>query len=417
MASPCASPRFSVPALLALLLIPALFLAIRRGWADFRFTSAASAGEIEAACRLDPGRAACLAALARVREEAAMNADPVWNKVLAIDPRNAGYLAQAALAAEFRGEFHKAEHLLLRSARYNQLWLPRWSLANFYYRQRRWDEFRRWAALALQRAHGDRTALFRLCSGVGVSGGELLGWMRDHSENLAAYVRFLAAEGAAAPLPEAASAYAEALPAGFPDPAAQSVLTAAINAMLASGRIEAVPSLWSRLAERRLIPYPAWDETRPLVNPRFAAPLPGGGLDWRLERVPGVETFAGVPPGGIKFTFSGRQPEVAELLSQPLLLRGGQTWLLEFEYQTPGIGPAASSLAWRLGGKPPDEPPAPLASADWKRVSHAWTVPPGFHLRHLALRTGRPRGQARHEGELRIRSLEFKPAPRGGQQP
>jgi tetratricopeptide (TPR) repeat protein len=410
MASPGASPRFIVPALLALLLIPALLIGIRRGRADFRFTSARSAGEIEAACRLDPGRAACLAALARVREESAMEAAPVWSEVLALNPRNASYLAQAALAAEFRGELHTAERLLLRSARYNQLWLPRWSLANFYYRHQRWDEFRRWAALALGRAHGDRTALFRLCSSAGLGSGELLGWMRDHHENLAAYVRFLALEGSDAALPAAATAYAEALPAGLRHPAEQSVLAEAINALLARERIEAVPPLWSRLAERRLIPYPAWSEARPLVNPRFAPLLPGGGLDWRLERVPGVEAFVGVPPGGIKFTFSGRQPEEAELLAQPLLLRGGQTWLLEFEFQTPGISPAASSLSWRLGGRPPDQPPAPVAADDWTRVIHAWTLPPGFHLQRLALRSQRPRGQARHEGELRIRRLEFKPA-------
>lgn len=410
MASPGASLRFVAPALLALLLIPALFIGIRRGRADYRFTSAGSAGEIEAACRLDPGRADCLAALARVREESATEAAPVWNEVLSLSPRNSNYLAQAALAAEFRGEVRAAEHLLLRSARYNQLWLPRWSLANFYYRHRRWDEFRRWAALALGRAHGDRTALFRLCSSAGVGSGELLGWMRGHRENLAAYVRFLAAEGSAAALPAAATAYAQALPAGSPDPAAQSALAEAINAMLARGQIETVPPLWSRLAERRLIPYPAWSETRPLVNPRFAPLLPGGGLDWRLTRVPGIEAFVGVPSGGIKFTFSGRQPEEAELLAQPLLLRGGQTWLLEFEFQTPGIAPAAASLSWRLGGIPPDQPGAPLAADDWTRVTHAWTLPQGFHLRPLALRAQRPRGQARHEGELRIRSLEFRPA-------
>ena len=408
---PARRPPILLPALLAVLALAALWMAAVRGWADFRIRSASQLPDLERACQLDPARADCLARLARLREQMALDASREWERLLALHPRQASYLTEAALAAEFRGDLSAAERLLLQAARYNQLWLPRWSLANFYFRHGRPEEFRRWARLAFERAYGDRTALFRLCREAGVSGGELTAWLAGNRDNLAALVSFLSAAGPARELPPAIERYLEtAGPAEAP--VAQQTVNAAINVLLREGSAAAIPPLWNRMAERRLIPYPAWSEDAPLVNPGFLPPLPGGGLDWRLPSAPGVECFPGAPPGGVKFTFSGGQPEAVVLLEQWLVLPGGRAWILEFEYQTPGIPPGGSHLVWSLEGLPAAEAPALAAAVDWTRFQARWEAPPGLPVRRLVLRAERPRGQARHEGELRIRALRFTPEAR-----
>jgi hypothetical protein len=160
-----------------------------------------------------------------------------------------------------------------------------------------------------------------------------------------------------------------------------------------------------------LIPYPEWSEAAPLVNPEFGRPVPGPGLDWAVAHGAGFEVIPGTPPGGIKVTFSGRQPERVELLAQEVLLRGGQAWRLEFEYQTPGIEAGSTSLGWRLGGQ--EAGPGRLSSEEWTRGAAVWEVPEGLQVLRLALWSERPRGRARHEGELRLRGMSLRPVEGG----
>ncbi len=403
--------RWLVPVVVAGMLAPVWVLSGRRGWADWQSRQARTPEALEAACGLDPDRADCRAAVARAREEQAADAGREWARVLELNPRSASYLAQAALSAEFRGDIRGAERLLLQAARYNRLWLPRWSLANFYYRHGRLEEFRRWAALAFERAYGDRTALFRLCRAAGVEDQtvleELLG---ADVENLGAWVGFLAAEGPVEALPAAAVKYIEAAAAGTAEAAVPRV-NGAIRALLRAGHGREAAELWTAMSRRRLIPYPEWNEAAPLVNAEFLRPVPGPGLDWAVARGAGFEVFPGVPAGGIKVTFSGRQPERVELLAQEVLLRGGQAWRLEFEYQTPGIGDGATSLGWRLGGMEAGQ--GRLSSEEWTRGAAVWEVPAGLQVLRLALWSERPRGQVRHEGELRLRGVSLRPLEGG----
>lgn len=399
--------RWLVPVVVAGMVAPVWVLSGRRGWADWQYVQARTPEALEAACRLDPGRADCRAAVARAREEQAADAGREWGRVLELNPRSASYLAQAALAAEFRGDIRGAERLLLQAARYNRLWLPRWSLANFYYRQGRLEEFRRWAALAFERAYGDRTALFRLCRAAGVEDGVMLEEMLGtDAENLGAWVGYLAMEGPVEALPAAAVKYIDKAPGE-----AVWRVNGAIRALLRAGHGGEAAGLWSAMSRRGWIPYPEWSEAAPLVNPGFRRPVPGAGLDWEVAHGAGFEVIPGVPPGGIKITFSGRQPERVELLAQEVLLRGGQAWRLEFEYQTPGIGAGATSLGWRLGGV--EAAVGRLSSEEWTRGAVVWEVPEGLQVLRLGLWSERPRGQARHEGELRLRGVSLLPVEGG----
>ncbi|MGC4049629.1 MAG: hypothetical protein QM757_08975 [Paludibaculum sp.] len=129
--------------------------------------------EMRAAAALDPRNDLYLIRLAQKLEESGQPSLEVWRQAIAVNPRRDLSLTQAAIAAELTGGTGDAERLLLQAGQYNHLWLPRWSLANFYARHNRTKEMQHWAREAMLRSYADPGALFQLCRNSGASDSEL----------------------------------------------------------------------------------------------------------------------------------------------------------------------------------------------------------------------------------------------------
>jgi hypothetical protein len=397
--------RWSAVTAACALLIWAGTLIVRRAYSDARARSSQTLAELERACSLDLQRASCWARLAEAREALGEDGFAAWQQSLTLNPRDASVLVQAALSAESRGDLHTAERLLVQATVYNHLWLTRWTLANFYFRHSH-PEF--WTAMrsALERSHGDPTAAFRLCRDAGAGAAEMLDRVLPQvPEMYEAFVRFLISEGAIDDLPAAAERYAkQATPAARGSVA--SALTAAVHMLLAAGRAQEALTIWNDLAVRGYIPYPAWSAEVPLVNGKFDPPLSTPAFDWRAPRSEDISPNFGTPPGGVKISLSGRQPEDAEILSQFLLLRPRSRYLLSFDYQTPGITADESALYWTILQTRSET----LASSTWQRISVRFEIPAGEQpsLAKLALVAGRKHGHARMQGEVWIRHMRLE---------
>ncbi|MBN9660678.1 MAG: hypothetical protein J0H49_20980 [Acidobacteria bacterium] len=362
---------------------------------------ARTSSEMRAAAAVDPRNDLYLIRLAQKLEEEGRPSLEIWRQAIAANPRRDLSLTQAAIAAELNGGTDDAEKLLLQAEQYNHLWLPRWSLANFYARHDRAGETFRWARAAMLRSYGDPGALFLLCRNSGASDTELLKSVIPATpQALAAFVYFLIRRNEPDSLELAASAYLKsAQDSGTRQVGKVETVSAAITALIAADRVEPAWRLWTSLASLHLLPYSA----EPLVNPGLKLPLSPPAFDWRIPAVPGVETLRGVPENGIKFTFSGTQPETAELLVQDMFLRGAGNWTLTFEYETRGFTQARSGVQWKLSGS--DTVQDLALAEEWKTASITWAVPPGLH--RLSLEIVRVNGQPRVEGELRLRGLRW----------
>lgn len=371
---------------------------------------------LQEAATLDPANEAYPIHMAQALQDEGGDPLPAWKKAISLNPRNDLALTQAAIASELSGDLAGAERLLLQAARTNQLWLPRWSLANFYFRQGRHELTLHWAALALQRAYGDRTALFRLCLEAGASADRILNLIAPEDvENLASYTYFLAGNGKRDPaaLETATTRYLQAARRkALPPERTLAPAIYAVNTLIATTEPAPAVRLWNRLSAAGLLPYPASSPERPLTNQDFAQPVPGGGFDWRIPQTPGIESYPGVPRQGIKFVFSGSQPESAILLEQVVHLRGGRSWELSQECQTMALNSANAGLAWVLtpvagGTQLAPRSSAPLVADDWQRISTTWDVPPGDALYRLTLEIRRQTGQTRADGEARLRGFRL----------
>ncbi|MGH9658578.1 MAG: hypothetical protein ACRD96_08535, partial [Bryobacteraceae bacterium] len=86
-----------------------------------------------------------------------------FDQALRINPRYSPAWINSGLAAEIAGDYADAERRLLEAARVDRRYRPRWTLANFYLRRNRMEDFWAWVRKAAEVRYADRTSLYELC--------------------------------------------------------------------------------------------------------------------------------------------------------------------------------------------------------------------------------------------------------------
>jgi hypothetical protein len=275
-------------AAIALALLAAALFAFRLGWADLCFRYGGEAG-VRHAARLLPGNAAYALRLGNLREAVRLN------------PRLARAWIELGLAAESAGDQGEAERALLQAAEVDRTYEPHWTLANYYFRNRKWPRFWDHAQQALALSYGDRTALFRLCRQA-PDGNERLRSILPALGPLASdYLRFLLAEGDLAE----AELHSTNVDDGAP-------LLELADRLLEAGQVEPAVEVWNRVAAQPLAP----GKGPHVTNGDWRVPPSHRGFDWHMPPREGV--FARRDPGspGLRITLDGRQYERTEMMWQ-----------------------------------------------------------------------------------------------------
>ena len=347
-------------------------------------------------------------------------------RAIAIEPRNADYLAfrslqldydgadstllleraaqlsplssspriRLGLAAEIRGDFDAAEKWLLDAARVDRQFEPRWTLANFYFRRTTsaasgneaaspfWNAIRE--ALAI--SYGDRRPAFDLCWRMAGDPTTILDRaIPEQREVLAAYLQYTLDSH-----PDASGPVAVKL-AHFGDPSDRPLLLAACDKLIASADAALALRLWSAIG------YAA---PAGLFNGNFSTAPLNHGFDWRLIESPGVvHTALDQPRPARRIALDGRQPESCALLTQIVNLEPHARYTLRWEARTSGF-PAPAGIEWRIADLHaniqatigPSDAPA-FGSATFIATSE---------LAPLTLFYQRPSGQARAEGRIEL---------------
>ncbi len=367
-------------------------------------------GGTEAAIALTPDQAEYYARLAwLLSDDNPQKAKDALRRAVALNPWDARSWIELGLQAEAEGDDSTAKQCLLRAADVDKKFLPRWTLANYYFRH--YDEamFWLWAKAAAAMVYGDAQPLFQLCGRV-EEDGKLIDRLEIRNPDVrAGYLSYLLGQNRVDLIGLAVHQLLEENRlADVP------LLLTACERLLEARRVDEAAGVWNRLAEAGRVPFktPAGEGEQLVANGSFAAPPSSRGFDWRLPVVEGVSVSREEESRGLRVTFSGGEPEDCEALLQWVPLRGKMHYKLSFEYRTQGIA-SGVGLGWRItdagSGTILSQGPS-LASEPDADTQLSFETPVECRLVRLALRYHRTPGTTRMEGYLVVRNVALKPA-------
>lgn len=353
---------------------------LARADAEFR---AATPESVARATRLTPLNTAYLSLRALQVEYSGGDPRPLFEEIARINPNASAPRIRLGLDAEARGDLAAAERWLLDAARVDRQYEPRWTLANFYFRQQRMDDLWKWIHAALEVSYGDRRAAFDLCWQASSDAALILARaIPDQHDVLAAYLGYLEQHHAGEVGPVAIRL------SQARDPGDAALADGALDSLVRAGDRTAAREIWRNFG------YP---DPPPVMNPDFGPPRVGHGFDWRLSPNAGVTFTPLDTPPALRVSFNGMQPESCELLRQYAGIQTGKRYLLRWESR--GIG---SGIAWRAGSAT-----GPLSAATvWTPGQLAFLA--GSDGGVIALFYKRPLGEPRVEGSVELRHVSLE---------
>ena len=376
----------------------------RRGMADWLFRR----NTIEALRRsteIWPARSEPFQRLAQLLPD---EADGYLKTAIRMNPQYAKGWYDLGLRTEMSGDYAAAEQMLLRAAQYDRRFLPAWTLSNFYFRRNQPDKFWIWARQAAEMSFTDLRPLFRLAMEFTHDPGQIADRIVTAPRPQRDFLYFLTEENM---LPQA-QPVAERIVRNLSKDDQPIVLFYAERQLFA-GRQQPAIEAWNALSDAGLIPHAKLSAERPLTNPSFEFPLlsldRAPAFDWRLVQPEGVNVVPTAP--SVRVSFSGKQPEVTELLWQFVPLQPGRVYKLEGEQRTTDIR-RATNVRWKLispTGQTAAHSPYFAPHEDWTAFSWEIATPAEPNAWRLVLEQARESGTTRPTGSFHLRSLALKP--------
>ena len=323
--------RWRLGGALALAIVAyALYWNVLVAVADWHF-HAGTPQSIHRAMRIAPGNPEYYNGMALADPASAV---PSLEQAARLSPVNSDYRIELALAAEQAGDLTKAEASFREARRLDRTFVPSFALAEFYARHHQGEKFWQPARTALEMSFGDVTDLFRDCWALSSDARAIFDRaIPERPAVLTRYLDFLVGENrldAAAPI---AAKLREKADSG-------AALLRYCDRLLASGRGEEAMEIWKGLAVRKLIPYrpdSLFAGAEALTNGDFGQPPLKSGFDWRFAETGGIDIDREGQPPAISVTFTGKQPESSEILSQYVALLPDREYQLSVKYRTRDI--------------------------------------------------------------------------------
>jgi tetratricopeptide (TPR) repeat protein len=322
---------------------------------------------------------------------------------LHLNPYDAQADIELGLQFEADGDYARAEKQLLEAYNVDHTYLPRWSLANYYFRRDNIPAFWHWARSAAYMPSDDIASLLDLCWRVSPDPATLTrALLNEKPEFLRQYMSFLLGRDQ----PAAVAAIAPHLVRAGDPQSDLGLFLSVINQLITRNDSAAANAVWNLLVAQK---WAFADKTIPNNASFGRAPL-AVGFDWSLPEYPGLHSWPG--PAGLETEFTGTEPEDCVIAEQAVTLAPGR-YAMSYVYRTSDISPD-TGIRWQifnpvsktLLAESPD-----LSSNDLKYSSFGFIVPPDVPLLRLRLYYKRTIGTTHVSGSLDVQSTQIQSLP------
>jgi len=301
---------------------------------------------------------------------------------------------------EAEGDFGRAEKQFLEAFEVDHTYLPRWSLANFYFRRDNMPAFWTWARTAAAMPADDVGSLFELCWRASPDPQAIAKAVLNENPGLIRqYMAFLLAKDQ----PKAIDAVAPLLIAAGDPGTDRSMLLGAIDRLIAANDGAEANALWRLLVDKRWVIA----DTGVPNNPGFQRePLPVG-FDWSLPEYQGLHSWPGA--SGLETEFTGSQPEDCTIAEQAVVLTPG-SFSMSYTYRTSDI-PPETGIRWHIVDTRSNAVLAESSDLSSDALVHSafvFSVPPGASLFRMRLSYHRALGTPRVSGMLDLQYTKIE---------
>lgn len=364
-----------------------------------------TAASVPAAVKLVPYHAAYVARLAAWRPE---ERDTLLRRAVQLNPWDSQSWIQLGLVTEMQqSDAQGGERDYLRAAAMNHMFLPRWTLANFYFRQHRPSDFFRWANAALQITPYSSDPVFAQMWLVSQDAHRIAAAIPDRPRVLLQYAWFLSNARQFAAIPPILQRLVTRAGSAYPGMWGRDDLVASIeDQILNAGDRRDALAIWTSLKDGAWIPHGIPSVAHPLTNGDFRFPFFRHGFDWAPIDSAGARVEQFRDARAVRISLSGEQRDRCVLLRQyvPIEPRGvyGLAW--RTTKQDADLG---SGLAWHVRAMPPQSGDD-LVSGNLLGAEGAWRFrAPSSDAALLSLEYSRPVGRVRANGTITLQSVSL----------
>lgn len=362
-----------------------------------------TAVSVAAAVRLQPHNAEYLDRLASWQPD---DRRALLHRSVEEDPFNYNAWIRLGFLAEMQdGDNAAAETAYLKAAEVNHMFLPKWTLANFYFREQKRDAFFHWTKETLSVTPYASDPVFAQMWQMTQNEDELNAAIPDRARVLLQYAWYLANNKIYDRVPHAVERLVQVV--GKDDPrkwGRDDLLAASMDHMLEAGDAVSARAVWSSFKNAGWISQSVPDEQNPITNGDFATPFYRHGFDWVMNENAGtrVTQYADTPE--VHISFYGDESEAFTLMQQYVALAPGASYEMKWVTQG-GELTEPTGLAWHLhsvrGGAPE------LVSGDLMDERKSWdfVAPAVGKVYLLTLEYKRPLGATRGHGSLSLKSV------------
>ncbi|MDQ2713044.1 MAG: hypothetical protein M3Y24_12590 [Acidobacteriota bacterium] len=377
------------------------FLLASANWL-FRQDTAAS---VPAAAKLVPYNSAYLARFAAWKSDEKI---ALLHRAVALNPFDFESLIQLGLNSEFQQrDASAAERYYLKAVEVNKMFLPKWTLTNFYFRLDRKAEFFRWASATLAITPYAPEPVFVQMWLMSQDAAEIAKAIPDRPRILLPYAWFLSNSHQYALIAPIVQRLIERVGRRNPWAWGRDDLIAAIeDRLVAEGYRDQALSIWKSMAKAGWIAKDVPSVRRPITNGEFKTIFFRHGYDWIPGNADCARAEQIAAQGELHLQFSGNQPENCIALQQYIPLQPGRIYRLQWEAQSQGTD-KPSGLTWHLRGAGKAGLFETVSADLLASRPEVWIFhsPPNAEVGVLTLEYARPLGQLRAKDTVTLKSV------------